>query len=85
MRIFFFLCIGVMGFVLPWWLLLMAVVVYALWFYAFELVVWGVIFDVSFGMHTGWIPFPCVYSIVTLGIVLIAENVKPFLRVTSRV
>lgn len=69
---------------MPWWITLVAVSVYALLFYALELVFLGVLLDVSFGMQFAWVPFPCMYTVAAFLSIFLAERLKPYLRFTTR-
>ena len=80
MRILFFISIGVLGLFAPWWGVLVGVALYSYRYFAPELIFWGLLFDVSFGQHTGSVPIPFLYSASFFAIMYLLHLVRPYMR-----
>jgi hypothetical protein len=77
-RILACIVLVILGFVGPWWLLAVAAFFYAFRYVAYELLVLGCMLDLSYG--AGAAPFPALYTIAALALVLFAAVVKPRLN-----
>ena len=72
------------SFVFPWWILLPCVCFYAMRYHAYEVVLVGVLLDVSHGMSFTLVPFPCVYTVIACVVLYVCEHIKPFMRFSLR-
>ncbi len=78
MRILLCMVLVILGFVGPWWLLLIAAFLYAFRYVAYELLVLGFLLDVSYGAGTETLPV--YYTLTALALILFAAVVKPRLN-----
>ncbi len=81
-RLLYFLGIASIGFLLPAPLLFVASVLYTLRYSAYELLALGVVLDVTYGVSSGYLPFPFLYTGAALAIICIVSFVRPYLRLS---
>lgn len=68
---------------MPWWALFIIVCLYAYRYTAYELILWGILYDSSIGIHTSIIPFPYMYTVTVCAVVLAMQLLKPVLLLRS--
>lgn len=83
-RIFFFVFVCAVGFLLPTFFLAVAAALYAFRYSAYELIALGVVLDASYGLPTAHMPFPCLYTGTALLLVFVIGVVRPYLSLSSR-
>jgi len=82
MRIFFFILLIGIFFILPWWVGVGGACLYALRFRAYELCALGMLLDASYGTSWGGVPFPFVYTLGACALVVAGALGKPYIRLT---
>lgn len=75
MRVFLFIVLACTALLSPLWFFLICALCYALWKPAYELIFLAVLIDAQFGLYSAG--FPYLYTVLTGGLVLILEYVKP--------
>ncbi len=84
-RFIFFLIILVTSFFVPWWAYAPLALLYGLRYTAYELIVLGVVLDLSAGfMGAGGVPLPIVYSAIALASVVAGHILRPYLAFGGR-
>lgn len=81
MRVCIFLCIFIAGFLVPYYVVLPALALYALRYApTYELILVGVALDLTFGTATLGIPFPLWYTVFCSVLLWLGVVVRPRLR-----
>lgn len=74
-----FIGVVLIGFLLPFWVSVIAALAYALWKPGYELILLGALIDALFSAALVDLPF--VYTLTFAGIVLAANMLKPHLTI----
>lgn len=74
MRIALLIGLLALGFLIPWWAWSGATLLYAIYYRSYDLVAISTVLDMSMGLHTWIIPFPCTYTLIALACILFVRH-----------